>query len=52
MEERYYNIEAHNKYNILVPTWVNPETVVNMLAPIIAQEQGISMNNALKKYEK
>ena len=52
MEKRCYNIEALNKYGILIPTAVNPEIVVNVLAAIIAQEQGISMNYALKKYEK
>ncbi len=52
MEKRYYNIEALNHYNILIPIQVNPEILVNILAGIIAQEQGISMDYAYKKYEK
>jgi hypothetical protein len=38
MEKRYYNIDALNKYNIFIPTWVNPEIMVNILTGIIAQE--------------
>ena len=52
MVKRYYNIDALNKHNIFIPTWVNPEILVNILAAIIAQEQGISMDYAYKKYEK
>jgi hypothetical protein len=52
MEKRYFNIDALNKYSILIPTWVNPEILVNVLAAIIAQEQGISMDYTYKKYEK
>jgi len=52
MEKRYYNIDALNKYNIFIPTWVNPEILVNVLAAIIAQEQGISMDYAYKNCEK
>lgn len=39
-------------HNIFIPTWVNPEILVNILTGIIAQEQGISMDYAYKKYEK
>ena len=52
MEKRYYNIDALNKYSILIPTWVNPEILVNILTGIIAHEQGVSMDYLYRKYQK
>jgi hypothetical protein len=52
MEKRYYNIDTLNKYDISIPTWVNPEILVNILTGIIAQEHSVSMDYLFKKYEK
>lgn len=52
MEKRYYDIDILNKYNIFIPTWVNPEILVNILTGIIARERGVSMDYLYRKYEK
>ena len=52
MEKHYYSIDILNKYNIFIPTWVNPEILVNILTGIIAHEQGVSMDYLYRKYEK
>jgi hypothetical protein len=52
MEKRYYNIDALNRYNISIPTWVSTEILVNVLTGIVAQEHGVPMDYLYKKYEK
>lgn len=52
MAKNYFNIDALNKYDIFIPTTTEPELVCNILAAIIAHEQGTKIDYAYKNYGK
>jgi hypothetical protein len=48
--KRYYSVRILQRNGISVPLDADPEMVVNILAAVLAREQGIAIDYCLKKF--